>query len=182
MTGRRAALEATLRAHDPADPREAGFVAEMLALLEGPGDPFSRSHFAPGHFTASAFVLSPDERSVLLVLHGKLHRWLQPGGHLEPDDADAAAGARREIGEEVGVGDAELLGAGLFDVDIHELPPWKADPAHRHFDLRFLFRARSEAFAAGSDARAARWVALEAVEGLDTDDSVLRAIRKLRRR
>ncbi len=178
----RASLAALLRAHAPADPREAGFVAEMLDLLEVEGDPLARSFFTPGHFTASAFVLSPDDRSVLLVFHGKLHRWLQPGGHLEPHDLDLLAAARREVEEEVGVRDAELVGAGLFDVDIHDIPPLKGDPPHRHYDLRVLLRSPTSAFEAGSDAKAARWVALDAIEGVDTDESVLRAVRKLRAR
>ena len=84
--------------------------------------------------------------------------------------------------EEVGGHDAELVGAGLFDVDIHEIPPLKGDPPHRHYDLRVLLRSRTTAFAAGSDAKAARWVALDAIEGVETDDSVLRAVRKLRAR
>jgi hypothetical protein len=35
----------------------------MQSLAAQPGDVFSRSHFIPGHFTASAFILSPDRRS-----------------------------------------------------------------------------------------------------------------------
>ena len=45
-----------------------------------------RSEFDPGHFTASAFVVSPDGTKVLLVEHARLGRWLQPGGHIEADD------------------------------------------------------------------------------------------------
>ena len=55
----------------------------MLALCDNAGDPFSREHYVPGHFTASAFVLSPTRDMLLLVFHGKLHRWLQPGGHID---------------------------------------------------------------------------------------------------
>ncbi len=179
---RRAALRALLDALEPADATEAAHRDAMRALLEVPGDPFSRDHWAPGHFTASAFVLSPDHAEVLLILHGKLGRWLQPGGHIDPDDADVIAAARREVAEETGLRDVEVLGAGLFDVDVHEIPARHDAPAHRHYDARVLLRAASRDHQAGSDARAARWVPLPDVTALESDASVLRAIAKLQGR
>lgn len=181
---RRAALADLLRAHRPADPLEAGFVDEMVALLAAPNDPFGRSHFVPGHFTASAFVSSFDGRRVLLVHHGKLGRWLQPGGHFEPGDLDLWSAARREVAEETGLSDLVLPdGPVLLDVDIHEIPPLRGDPPHRHYDLRVHLRCASPEVSAvaGSDARAVRWVPVdEDPEG--SDDSVLRALRRLRTR
>ena len=172
------ALLAAVRPHDA---EEASFLERMRALCDVPGDPFARDHFVPGHFTASAFVLSPAEDAMLLIHHGKLHRWLQPGGHVEPDDASLLAAARREVEEEVGIMNATLVGEGAFDIDIHDIPPLKGDPAHAHFDVRFLFRAPSLAFRAASDARAARWVLLDEVSLEMSDRSVLRAVDKLRR-
>lgn len=169
-----------LRALAPADALEAEHVRAMFALLEAGGDPFARDHFVPGHFTASAFVTSPDGGSLLLVHHAKLHRWLQPGGHIEPTDADVFAAARREVAEEAGLtsvdGEARLL-----DVDVHEIPPLKGDPPHRHYDLRVHLRAATWEIRAGSDAKAARWTPLAEVNASDSDESVLRAVRKLAR-
>ncbi len=34
-------------------------------------------------FTASAYILHPTESKILLLLHKKLGKWLQPGGHIE---------------------------------------------------------------------------------------------------
>jgi 8-oxo-dGTP pyrophosphatase MutT (NUDIX family) len=172
------ALLAALRPHDA---EEAGFLARMRALCDVRDDPFARDHFVPGHFTASAFVLSPNEDAMLLIHHAKLHRWLQPGGHVEPDDASLLAAARREVTEEVGIMDATLVSEGAFDIDIHDIPALKGDPAHAHFDVRFLFRAPSLAFQAASDAKAARWVALDEINLETSDRSVLRAIEKLQR-
>lgn len=171
-------LRALLERHQPEDPVEAAYVARMLALLDA-SDPFSRDHFVPGHFTASSFVLAPERDALLLILHGKLHRWLQPGGHVEPADADIIAAARREVAEEVGLAEVTLASDGIFDVDIHTLPPMKGAPAHEHFDVRFLFVAPSRVFLAGSDARAARWVKFEDVSEVESDASVMRAVRKL---
>ncbi len=178
----RDSLRALVRAHEPVDATEAGHRARMLALLDVPADPFARTHFGPGHFTASAFVLSPDARALLLILHSKLGLWLQPGGHIDPDDADVVAAARREVAEETGVLDlAGVPGAPLLDLDVHGIPPnpRKGEPAHEHFDVRVLFQARSWDFAAGSDAQAARWVSLPDVVDAGTDESVLRAVRRI---
>ncbi len=162
-----------------ADAAEREHQAAILALLERPGDITSRATYVPGHLTASAFVLSPDDSRLLLIHHGKLKRWLQPGGHLEPNDLTMEAAARREAFEETGARELELL-AAPFDVDVHEIPARATEPAHRHYDIRFLFRAPSEVIASGSDAVDARWVSLDEVETLESDESVLRAVRKMR--
>lgn len=167
-----------LRDYRPSDPREAGFRERMLALLDARA-PLARSHFEPGHLTASAFVLSPERDAVLLIFHKKLGIWVQPGGHIEPGDVDLAAAARREVAEEVGL---ELSGpeGRIFDIDIHAIPARKDEPAHEHFDVRFCFQAPTRAFAASDEVADARWVALAEAEQVTTDESVLRAVRKLR--
>jgi 8-oxo-dGTP pyrophosphatase MutT (NUDIX family) len=162
------------------DPREAEHLAAMNGLLRSAPDPFSRHTFAPGHFTASAFVTSPDGGSVALIHHAKLRRWLQPGGHFEPEDVDLVAAVRREVVEETGLSALSLPdGPSLLDVDVHEIPAGK-DPAHLHFDLRVHLRAVSWELRPGSDVLGARWVPLAEVGAEDSDESVLRAVRRLR--
>lgn len=183
MSHRLAQVRQLLLAHRPADDREADFQARLLALCDA-GDglegAFYRGHFNPGHFTASSFVLSPDLRSVLLIYHSKFQRWLQPGGHFEPEDADLFAAARREVAEETGVTALDLRGEGLFDIDLHDIPPRKADPFHQHFDLRVCWVARDEALTAGTDAHDARWVPIDEIDQWESDASVMRAVGKLR--
>jgi 8-oxo-dGTP pyrophosphatase MutT (NUDIX family) len=149
----------------------------MLALCDVAGDPFSRDHYDPGHFTASAFVLSPSRDMLLLIFHGKLHRWLQPGGHIEPGDADVLAAARREVSEEVGIHD--LVGGRLLDVDVHGIPALRGAPSHAHFDVRFLFQTSDLAHIAGSDAEDSRWFSLADIDEVASDASVMRAVAKL---
>ncbi len=155
--------------------------SRMLKLVEATGDPFSREHYEPGHFTASGFVLSPDRKSVLLVLHRKLNRWLQPGGHIDPEDIDVFAAACREVTEETGLVNlrAAQNTATLFDVDIHPIPARKTEPAHEHFDVRFLLHCDNTHITRNDETHDAEWVSLNELSQRMTDPCEARVIRKL---
>ena len=176
----RAALLSDLEPYVALDPVERTHLARMRELSAAAGDPFRRDHFAPGHFTASAFILSPAGDALLLVHHAKLDRWLQPGGHVEPGDPDLLAAARREALEEVGLADLTCAAEGPFDLDVHAIPARGAEPAHEHFDVRFLFRAPHQQVHRSEESHDARWVPLREL-GTGFDASVLRAVRKLAR-
>ena len=178
-----------LAQHPPLDERESDHLERMRRLadlgLAGRLDPFSRRCFVPGHFTASSFVLSPDDTSILLILHAKLGLWLQPGGHVDPTDPSVLIAARREVAEETGLCDLELLSPtglpqALLDVDIHLIPARPEEPAHEHFDLRFLFRSAGTALEGNDEVRGVRWVPLDQVGAVRSDASVMRAITRTR--
>ena len=60
------------------------------------------------HFCASAFVIDPNTKRILLVKHKKNRRWTQPGGHIEGNETPEEA-ALREVYEETGM-HVRLLG------------------------------------------------------------------------
>jgi 8-oxo-dGTP pyrophosphatase MutT (NUDIX family) len=171
-------LRRTLLAYEPTDAREFAFRARMLELCDKT-QPFSRSSFFPGHFTASAFVLSPHRDALLLIFHKKLGRWLQPGGHIETGDATLIDAARREVAEETAIVGPLPLVSGIFDIDVHDIPARKDEPCHEHFDIRVLLAAPALATVASEEVAAVRWVPLGEVAGVETDESVLRAVRKI---
>lgn len=172
-------LNQLLTGHTPACDEESVYRDRMLELLQSKGDPFSRDHFEPGHFTASGFILSPDGQSVLLIHHRKLDRWLQPGGHVDPEDADLLAAACREIREEVGIEKVSPAEEGIYDLDIHPIPERKTEPAHEHFDVRFLLRAESVDIERNDETHDAAWTPLDKLTDRMTDPAELRVIRKL---
>jgi len=180
---RRSELHELLEAHRSLDDREREFRARMLELVAAPGDPFRRDRFDPGHFTASAIVLAPEGRAMLEVYHAKLDRWLQPGGHVEPCDATLDRAARREVEEETGLFELGTEpGAPVpFDLDIHPIPARREEPAHLHFDVRFLFHARTRTCRPGTGARAVRWADLDRGSGRSSDSGLDRVRARLAR-
>ena len=171
-------LDAQLAQHASVDEKEARDVAFVRDFLRAhPADAHLRSQLE-GHLTGSGFVLDATRTQVLLLHHGRLHRWLQPGGHGE-GETDPRQIAQREIEEETGLADLAPLGAGLFDVDVHGIPARPGEPAHLHLDLRFAFVAAASAEPRLSpESRELRWFPLEAPPS-DADPSLLRALRKL---
>ncbi len=75
----------------------------FLAFLAARPDATWRS-CVPGHLTASALILDPSRRSVLLTLHPRVGKWLPVGGHCEQGDRSLLDAAAREAREESGLG------------------------------------------------------------------------------
>ena len=132
----------------------------------------------PGHFTGSAWLVSADGERALLLHHRKLDIWVQPGGHAD-GDGDLAGVALREAEEETGLPELRLEG-GVFDLDRHLIPPRGKDPAHFHYDVRFVVRAgASEAFVVNEESHALAWRPVREI-ALDphADESVRRMAQK----
>ena len=49
-----------------------------------------------GHLTASGLLFNPQGDAVFLIYHNFLKMWLQPGGHLDPEESPFD-GALREF-------------------------------------------------------------------------------------
>ena len=102
--------------------------------------------------------------------------WLQLGGHSdgEPDTPEVAL---REAREESGLA-VQLLDPQIFDLDVHEIPARKADPAHYHFDVRYQIQAASEAFQVSAESLALAWVKIDDLERYTAEESILRMRKK----
>ena len=122
----------------PQGEAEAADVARTRELVSGPGDPWLRSN--PLHVTASAVIVHPETRRVLLRWHKRQQAWLQVGGHGDPGESDPLAVALREAREESGLTDLEPWpDAELWQVAIVSVPASSKEPAHEHADVRFIF-------------------------------------------
>jgi 8-oxo-dGTP pyrophosphatase MutT (NUDIX family) len=120
----------------------------VLAFLDARDDA-CRRECVPGHITASAAVLDESGDHVLLTLHPRLGRWVQLGGHCEPEDSDIVAAALREATEESGVDNLRIT-PGLAAIHVHALTCSLGVPT-RHLDLQFVAQAPAGAQIAVSD-------------------------------
>ena len=151
----------------------------FLALLAARDDATARE-CAPGHLTASAYVLSADRSRVLLTLHPRVGRWLQLGGHCESGDRSIADVARREALEESGL-HGLVLDPVPLSVDVHPITCSLGVPT-RHFDVNFLLVAPEGAAPVISDESddLAFWPVDALPDGVD--DSLLSALHRARLR
>jgi hypothetical protein len=120
-------------------------------FLAAPHDAFDREN-PEGHVTGSAVIARPDGSAFLLILHRKLGRWLQPGGHLEPSGSDGERSAGRAERESQAVNFELSIVLGLLrtpawlEPSYHLIAPVRSGSrgklprlkAHRHPQLRAI--------------------------------------------
>lgn len=163
---------AVLSGWAPPDQQQASLREAFLGLLATRPDALQRK-CQPDHLTASSLVVREDD--VLLVFHSKAEKWLQTGGHCEPDDASLAGAALREAREESG-----LEGLTVDPVPLrlsrHHVPFCGAPPdGGHHLDVQFLVHAPAGSdvvIADGEDE--ARWFALDPAAAPDPTDQDVR--------
>ncbi|HSX08031.1 MAG TPA: NUDIX domain-containing protein [Candidatus Saccharimonadales bacterium] len=132
----------------PDEAPKLNIVSGQIAA-KGEASLWDRHEFDSGHATAAGFIVSDDGAEILLVAHPIFKRLLQPGGHMEPGDADPLQAAYREIAEEVGLRKDVLryrpLDAALplvpIDIDVHAVAAnaKRQEQDHYHYDSRYLF-------------------------------------------
>ncbi|HLX89372.1 MAG TPA: NUDIX domain-containing protein [Acidimicrobiales bacterium] len=164
---RRVVLE-SVDSHEPADAREARSRRRVLEALATLARPFDEDA-DPVHVTGSAVVAG--RRGTVLHRHKRLHRWLQPGGHVEAGEPPWQA-ALREAREETGLALSHPGGEPrLLHVDVHH-----AAKGHEHLDLRYLLLAGDgEPAPADGESPHVRWFDWDEAEEL-ADDALAGAL------
>jgi len=111
-----------------------------------------------GHITASSWVISADESAYLLLHHRKLNIWCHPGGHCD-GETNTLVVAQKELAEEAGLENLNLLHNGIFSLAIFNIPKYADIPAHLHFDVTYIFKNDKAKIAkANNESYALKWV------------------------
>ncbi len=119
-------------------------------------------------FTVSAFIIHPTEKKICLHYHKKLHKWLQPGGHIELNE-DPLQALMHEIEEETGLktGEYEIISAVdqpntkdskqlpiPFNFNVHNF-----NESHKHIDLEYIVKSKVAQFKpADNESKQIEWV------------------------
>ena len=152
-------------------------VIQTLKFL-GNQDCFLSTNYS-GHFTASAWIVNQDKDKVLMTHHKKLNMWLQLGGHADGDD-NLLNAAIREVKEESGIKKCKVISDQIFDLDIHNIPEFDSQPAHTHYDVRFLLEAdskRDKVFIS-EESNDVAWINLDEVVEKNSEPSIKRMVEK----
>lgn len=166
-----------IAAYREAHPDEVEIADRFTRFISTQPDCFERS-LAIGHITGSAWIVNRDSSLILLTHHRKLDRWLQLGGHAD-GDPDVVQVALREAREESGLDSFEVLGEGIFDLDIHPIPARGDTPEHLHYDVRYLLRANCEGqYTVSEESHDLRWVRPDELPALTSEPSMLRMLGK----
>ncbi len=120
----------------------------------------------PVHFTASGIVIDASGQFVALHHHRKVGAWLQFGGHIEEGEASFEEAARREVAEEAGLSDLEIVGTSPLTLHAHTLNKNFA-VCSEHWDVQYLMRATitpvqpTDALTLSEESHDARWWRLD---------------------
>ncbi len=159
-------------------PDEHSLIEKFRAFVKEHSNCFERS-LQKGHITSSAWLLDSTGQKVLLTHHKKLGKWLQLGGHAD-GETDVLKVAIKEAQEESGIREICPLDEGIFDLDIHTIPARSGEPEHKHYDVRFLLRAKKEDYQISQESHNLAWLTLAELEKMELDDSVRKMVRKWR--
>ncbi len=161
-------LRRPVEEHAPGGAREVAARLTILRELDRLHRPCDE-HADPVHVTGSAVVVGA--RGMVMHLHRRLGRWMQPGGHVDPGEQPWQA-ARRESEEETGLRVAHPPGGPmLVHLDVHA-----AAQGHTHLDLRYLLLAEdADPAPPPGESQDVRWCTWEEAESL-ADDALIGAI------
>lgn len=96
------------------------------------------------HLTASAWVVSPDYKKILMVYHNIFQSWAWIGGHAD-GDSDLLSVAIKEVKEESGVKHIKVLSPDIFSLEVlcvdGHIKRGEYVSSHVHLNVTYLLTA-----------------------------------------
>lgn len=139
-------LIAQVKSYIPVNEQEATDRRTLLNWLDCSEDISTRDNLT-AHLTASAWVVTPDRKQVLMAYHKLYDSWAWLGGHAD-GDWDLFRVAEKEAREESGIHSLSPISSDPISLEIltvsgHE-KKGKYVPCHLHLNLTYLFEAEPD--------------------------------------
>lgn len=132
-----------IRQFRPWNPQEEQDRAELLRRLSSGEELYTRKN-PSAHLTASAWVVSPNRRQVLLAYHNLYDSWAWLGGHAD-GERDLLSVALREVQEESGLKAVRVVSPEIYSLEILTVDGHEKRGAyvssHLHLNVTFLLEA-----------------------------------------
>lgn len=143
MTKELSKLEQQIQKFMPFNEQEEHDKAILLKWFESGSDILTRENEI-AHLTASAWVVSPDKKSVLMAYHNIYNSWAWLGGHAD-GDADLHYVAQKEVMEESGLTHVKFLLDEPFSIEIlsvdGHIKKGNYVCTHLHLNVTYLMEA-----------------------------------------
>ena len=140
---------------------------EILRLMDTGMDLMHRDF--PAHFSASAWVVSPDREHILMAHHRIYHAWSWLGGHADGEE-DLLSVAVREVQEECGASRVRVVSPKILSLEILPVQGhvkrgvWVS--SHQHLNITYLLEVSrdEQVHAREEENTAVRWFTLSEAE------------------
>ena len=127
----------------PFNEQEQRDKAQILAFLRSGAELITRDN-PVAHLTASAWVVSPDRKQVIMVYHNLYKSWSWMGGHAD-GDWDLLRVAKKEVIEECGLQELTVVSPEIFSLEVlcvdGHVKKGKYLSSHLHLNVTYLFEA-----------------------------------------
>lgn len=127
----------------PFNEQEIRDKAQILAFLRSGAELITRNN-PVAHLTASAWVVSPDRKQVIMVYHNLYKSWSWMGGHAD-GDWDLLHVAKKEVMEECGLQELTVVSPEIFSLEVlcvdGHVKKGQYLSSHLHLNVTYLFEA-----------------------------------------
>ena len=136
-----------------------------------------------GHFTASAWVVNKEKTKVLMIYHNIYNSWAWPGGHAD-GESDLLGTAIREVKEETGVKNVNILKDDIFSLEIitvnGHVKRGKYVASHVHLNLTYLLEVdENEILIKKEDENSGvKWIDIKEVPKASTEEWIVENVYK----
>lgn len=136
-------LMSYIAAYIPSNEQEAADRTLILNFLRENENAFLRENLT-AHMTASAWVVSPDRKKVLMAYHNIYNSWSWLGGHAD-GETDLLKVAVREVREEAGIEKVRPVSDDIFSLEVltvdGHVKRGRYVSSHLHLNVTYLLEA-----------------------------------------